>query len=368
LGNAAQRQAAVLVSNGFPVVVATKGERRTQRQDEATGVLVEEFDIKGEDSWLNPIRGDVDSYVSFLVESDFDIILMNAWQTWSTDLCLKNMEQIPGRKVLYSNCLSTNVFFQNQPLRSLVRYLLWRPYWWKLPERLRRLDGFIVTAAEGCDSRFDDLRVAQRLGLPFAVVPNVLSQDSLEYLQQPLVEYQYRTQLIAVGSYTWQKGHDFVLRSYALSKAKNRVPLKVFGQSFTAFTNLLRRLAESLGIRDEYLSFHEGVSGATLVEEYTHSVALLSGSHTECQPLVLLDSMATGTPFVARSTGCISTLAGGCGVRTECEAAGEIDKLITDDGEWARLSNAGRDEAKLRHHPDKVGQNLVAVLSEVLAR
>lgn len=362
-----QRQAAVLVANGFSVVVATSGTRRGQRWDEDSGALVEEFDVKGADSWLNPIRGDAASYMSFLTESDFDIVLMNAWQTWSTDLCLGNLKRIPGRKVLYSHCLSTNVFFQHQPLRSLIRYLLWRPYWWKLPEIFRQLDGFIVTAAEGSDSRFDDLRVARRLGLPFIVVPNALSQESLACLQQPAVEYNSRNQLIAVGAYCWQKGHDFVLRAYALSKAKNQIPLKVFGQSFSTFTNQLRTLAESLGIRSEYVSFHEGVSGAALVEEYTRSVALLSGSYTECQPLVLLDSMATGTPFVARSSGCIPTLSGGYGVRTEVEAASAIDRLITDGIEWARLSSAGRDGAELRYHPDKVGQNLVSALLGVVA-
>jgi glycosyltransferase involved in cell wall biosynthesis len=368
LGNAVQRQAAVLVANGFPVVVATSGELRGQHQDEDSGALVEEFDVKGADSWLNPIRGDVASYMRFLIESDFDVVLMNAWQTWSTDLCLGNLNRMSGRKVLYSHCLSTNVFFLHQPLHSLVRYLLWRPYWWKLPERLRQLDGFIVTAAEGCDSRFDDLRVARRLGFSFAVVPNALSQESLTCLQQPVVEYHSRKELIAVGSYSWQKGHDFVLRTYALSKAKNRVPLKVFGHSFSTFTDQLRRLAESLGIRGEYVSFHEGISGAALIEEYTRSVALLSGSHTECQPLVLLDSMATGTPFVARSTGCIPTLPGGCGVRTEVEAASIIDRLITDGIEWARLSGAGREGAELKHHPDRVGQNLISALLGVMAR
>lgn len=363
-----QRQAAVLVANGFSVVVATSGERRGQRRDEDSGALVEEFDVKGADSWLNPIRGDAAAYSSFLIESDFDIVLMNAWQAWSTDLCFGNLKQISGRKVLYSNCLSTNVFFPHQPLRSLVRYLFWRPYWWKLPERLRQLDGFIVTAAEGCDSRFDDLKVAQRLGIPFFVVPNALSQESLPYLQRPTVEYNSRKQLMAVGSYSWQKGHDFALRAYALSKAKNRVPIKIFGQSFSVFTAQLRRLADSLGISGEYVSFCEGVCGAALVAEYSRSFALLSGSHTECQPLVLLDSMATGTPFVARSSGCIPTLSGGYGVRTEAEAASAIDRLINDGVEWTRLSAAGRNGAELRHHPDKVGQDLVSALLKLVMR
>ena len=122
---------------------------------------------------------------------------------------------------------------------------------------------------------------------------------------------QERRQLIAVGAYHWLKGHDFSLQAYARSQAKNVVPIRLFGQCFTPYTDELRRLATQLGILDDFVSFYEGVSGADLLEECANSVALLSGSHTECQPLVLLDAMAVGTPFVARLTGCIPGLQGG---------------------------------------------------------
>lgn len=365
LGNVVQRQASVLVANGFNVVVATGGGQRAQRKDEESGALVEEFYVSGADSWLNPIRGDVNSYVSFLAESDFDIVLMNAWQTWSTDLCLRNLSKVSGRKVLFSHCLSTNVFFWKQPFRSFVRYLLWRPYWWKLSKRLRKLDGFIVNAEEGCDSRFDDLRVAQRLGIPYKVVSNALSPEAVACFEQAEPELRSRSYLIAVGSYHWQKGFDFAIRAYARSHAKNIIPLKVFGQHFSRYTEGLRKLALSLGISNEYLSFHEGVSGAALIEEYKHSIAMISGSHTECQPLVLLDAMATGTPFVARLTGCIQSLPGGVGVGSEVEAANAINRLIKDGVEWSRLSNAGRECAKMKHHPDNVGKVLVSALLAV---
>jgi 1,2-diacylglycerol 3-alpha-glucosyltransferase len=368
LGNAVQRQAAVLVRKGFDVVIATSGNKRGQRRDEGSGAWVEEFAVRGADSWLSPISGDVDSYKKYLIDSSFDVVLMNAWQTWSTDLCLLNLSRIRGRKILYSNCVSTNVFFWNQPVRSLIRYLLWRPYWWRLPKWLHQLDGFIVTASEGCDSRFDDLKVARRLNIPFEVVPNALSTSGVECLENPVVDVESRRDLIAVGSYDWQKGHDFVLRAYAMSKAKNVISLKVFGQSFSPFTDRLRALAKSLGIDSKYLTFHEGVSGSALLNEYARARAVLAGSYTECQPLVLLDAMAAGTPFVARASGCIPMLPGGDSVTTESEMASAIDGIVNDLDKWNALSGEGRDAAMLRHHPDKVGQSLVSALTMHVSR
>jgi glycosyltransferase involved in cell wall biosynthesis len=344
-------------------VVATGGQHRGQRRDEISGALIEEFDIQGADWWLNPIRGDTAGYVRFLVESDFDVVIMNAWQTWSTDLCLRSLGQINGRKILYSHCVSTNLLFRHQPIRSLIRYLLWRPYWWRLPAILLRLDGLIFLAHDGCDSRFDDLKLAQELGLPFHVVPNALPPAALEVLAHPVVARESRQQLIAIGSYNWQKGHDFVLRAYARSGAKNRIPLKLCGQTFSTYTADLRRLALELGIESEYLGFHEGLQGAALLEECQNSALLISGSHTECQPLVLLDAMATGTPFVARATGCISSLPGGVAVNNETEAARTMDRLLADDGEWTCRSAAGRAEVSARNHPTTIAGQLMAALA-----
>jgi len=123
----------------------------------------EEFAVRGSDSLLQPLRGDVAGYLNFLRTSEFDVVLLNAWQTWSTDVVLKNLSSIPGRKYLYSNCVSTNLILKKQPVRSALRYLAWRPYWMRMPGRMRRLDGLIFVAGQGCDSRFDDLRLAQKL-------------------------------------------------------------------------------------------------------------------------------------------------------------------------------------------------------------
>jgi glycosyltransferase involved in cell wall biosynthesis len=362
LGNAVQQQATALVANGISVVVATAGKERAERVDEVSGALVEEFDIQGADYFLNPIRGDVQSYTHFLAESDFDVVLMNAWQTWSTDLCLRNLQHIKGRKLLYSHCISTNMYFWKQPLRSLIRYLFWRPYWWRLPSLMRRLDGVVFLASSGSDSRFDDLRLAKKLGIPLHVVPNGLSPAAVMNLGRLKVAPETRGQLIAIGSYDWLKGHDFVLRAYARSSAKNRIPLKIFGQSHSAFTGRLQQLALGLGIEDGYVTFHEGVSGAPLLEECGRSIGLLSGSHTECQPLILLDAMASGTPFVARTTGCISSLPGGVAVKSEIEAAHAIDRLLSDRDYWSLLSEAGRGYVATNCDPASVGKDLVAAL------
>ncbi len=331
------------------------------------GFTVERFDVTGAAFPMNPIRGDVDGYRAFLETTSFDVVLMNAWQTWSTDVCLVNLARIKGRKILYSHGLATNIFLRPTPLRSALRYLLWRPYALRLPAMLKAIDAMFVLAPSGCDSRFDDLRLAQRLDVPVRVIPNALPAYALDEGGEPQ-GLSSRRYLLSVGAYHWSKGHDFVLRAYAASGAKNRIPLRFFGQEETPEIGRLRSLAGKLGVLAEYVSFGVGVSGERLIEEYRGAVALLSGSHTECQPLVLLDALATGTPFVARATGCIDSLPGGYAVRSETEAAAALDEWLASQAAWTEMSRAGRVAAMTRYHPEVVGGQLWNAICEQVPR
>lgn len=228
---------------------------------------------------------------------------------------------------------------------------MWRPYRWRLSKALRSLDGLIVLADHGCDSRFGDLALARKIGIKVEVVPNSVSAGAAKRAASAPVAKEKRGYVVAVGAYEWQKGHEFALKAYARSSAKNVIPLRLYGQRFTSFTDALKDLARRLGVDPHCFSVHEGFSGDELLTQMSGAVALVSGSYTECQPLVLLDAMSTGTPFVARATGCIPWLAGGVGVETLSEASQALDKLLSSDSCWQAVSDAGRAAVRARHAP-----------------
>ena len=366
LGNAVAQQAVYLKKSGYEVVVATGGSQCGSRLED--GIQVETFAVTGSDFWSQPIRGEIAAYTSFLLQNDWDFVLLNAWQNWATDLALRYLDEIPGRKFVYSHCISTNVFYSHQPIRSLLRYVAWRPYWWRLAGFMKRLDGVIFLACGGSDSRFDDLRLAKKCAVPHRIVANSLSPVAVETLARPFMPMLERNQLIAVGSYQWQKGFDFVIRAYAASKLRNRFALHLYGQTRSAYSVALRSLACQLGLSEERVVFHEGVSGEALMAAYCKARLVLSGSHTECQPLVLLDANASGTPFVARTTGCIANMAGGIAVHTWEEMARTLDMLMDSAQLWETLANSGRKAAQEIYHPNYTGRQLVDALTTLRRR
>ena len=361
LGNAVSVQAACLVQAGHEVVVATGGAERSTNQVE--GTRVETFAVTGADCWHQPIKGDVARYTAFLLGSDWDVVLMNAWQNWATDVALRHLEEIPGCKFVYSHCISTNVFYPHQPLRSVLRYLAWRPYWWRLAGIMQRLDGVLFLAAGGSDTRFDDLRLARKYAVPMRIVQNSISPAAMSVLHSPQLSTTARDRLIAVGSFRWQKGFDFVLRAYAASQANNKFALHLYGQEHSAYSVTLRALARRLGLREGTVVFHAGATGEELMAAYCQALLCLSGSHTECQPLALLDANAAGTPFVARTTGCIATMPGGAAVCSWREMAHEVDDLLGGGPRWQSLADAGRQAAMNFYHPSRTAKLLLDALT-----
>ena len=328
----------------------------------AEGIRVETFALTGVDSWHQRIQGEVATYTDFLRLNDWDVVLLNAWQNWATDLALRNLDKISGRCFVYSHCISTNTFYSDRPIRSLIRYLAWRHYWWRLPSLMKRLDGVLFLANGGSDSRFDDQKHARRCAVPLRVVPNSLSPAALEILARPSPPMHTRDRLMVVGSYQWQKGFDFVLRAYAASQGRHRFALHLYGQTHSEYSATLRSLSHQLGLSAESVVFHEGVSGEALLAAYCQARLVLSGSHTECQPLVLLDANAAGTPFVARMTGCIATMPGGVAIRTWGEMAHQLDLLTDGEQSWQSLSDAGRKAARDIYHPHRTGRQLLEAL------
>lgn len=363
LGNAVQQQAFYLGKLGISVTIATEGAKRNSRHDATTSATVEEFDVEICRSFSNPIAGIGKSYIDFLLSSKFDVILMNGWQNWATDLLIENLDAVRGRKYLYSHCISTNLYFHQQPVRSLARYLAWRPYWRKMPTMMAKMDGIIVLDEEGSDSRFDDLWLAKKHNIPVTIIPNCLTTEGMSSLRKSSNSFDARSFIISVGAYQWQKGFDFVLKAYAKSNAKNRIQLRFFGQNVTPYVKVLKKLERQFQISEGAVVYSENISGSELLSQYENALLFLSGSHTECQPLVLLDSISAGTPFVARNTGCIERIQGGAIVNTVDKASRRINELLGNSGEWERLSSEGRKAAQNKYHPEVIIPKLYRLIT-----
>jgi glycosyltransferase involved in cell wall biosynthesis len=278
---------------------------------------------------------------------------------------LASIANINGKVFVYSHCISTNTFYKADFFRSFFKYLLWRPYWWSLPKNLKKIDGLIFLSNHGCDSRFDDLRLCEKIGKYATFIPNVLPSYASDKVLPISAKLDDRNQILSVGSYDWFKGHDFSIKAYAESKYANKIPLKIFGQKFNKYTDVLRALAKKAGISSDFIQFYEGVASSALLEEYLKSVLIINGSYSECQPLVLLDAMATGVPFVSRKSGSIADFKGGICVTKVSDASMALNRIYSDIKLWESLSIAGKEYVEKNHEESVVVSKFIKFFDEI---
>src|SRR6266567_1231523 len=74
-----------LVELGHDVTVATT--KLSERKEKIiNGVKISEFDVSG--NLVRGLKGDIEKYENFLIESDFDVVVNFAAQQWATDISL----------------------------------------------------------------------------------------------------------------------------------------------------------------------------------------------------------------------------------------------------------------------------------------
>jgi glycosyltransferase involved in cell wall biosynthesis len=107
------------------------------------------------------------------------------------------------------------------------------------------------------------------------------------------------------------------------------------------FTGSLEQIYLSSIQGDKRVLFLEKLDKSLIRSAYRASDLFLCSSQSEVQPLVILDAMASGTPFISTDVGCVSELPGGIIVKSEQEMALNIRELLNDKEKHNELSKAG---------------------------
>ena len=103
-----------------------------------------------------------------------------------------------------------------------------------------------------------------------------------------------------------------------------------------------------------------------LPELYEQVLVVLSSSITEALSLVLLESMATGTPFVATNVGANSRLTGGFASNSNKKIAEFISKLANSEHVWNVYSKRGLDEIEIHHSHNLITNQMNNIVESVL--
>jgi L-malate glycosyltransferase len=324
-----QRVSEGLAARGHEVVVVTSGRHSSETRN---GVRVERFDVRGNDA--QGIQGDVDAALRYVDELRPDVVFNYAAQTWHADAFSARVAGPRPYRLVLAPCGF-----------SALHDPSFAGYFDALRERLPRYDGLVFHS-----SRYRDWDFAVGAGTPaeaMHVIPNAADDPAPQRTNDA-----GETVFVTVGSHVRGKGHgDFIaaVRSIAARTPARGVVVAPPRRGSDALRGCQPRcLLESLR-RDRPIRFVDGRAEGTVERELAAADVFLFPSTIECAPLVVLEAMAAGVPWVSYDVGNVRELPGGVVVRGLDELVDVGARLARSPDECERLGRAGESAWRERH-------------------
>lgn len=369
VANVVWAHATGLADRGYDVTVATNKDEDRHKLTLPQNLQIAEFDITG--SPLIGYSGSMSAFQEFVANFRGDVIMCHAWQNWCTDLAITVFERNQARKILishgvtvnsvylqslfshYSHSLgrsiktltSTGIRFGKVLIRSLQNWWAFRPYVRNMQNMMQKFDHLVFLTGMQDMDRFYDKSLAGKLRLDnWSVIPNGAwpekFADKLSDFRS-LYGISNKRLVLNVSNYIANKNQEMALRAFLRANPCNAV-LVFIGSEINDYTRRLQRIYEqhksSSSIR---VLFLEKVPQNTLNAAYKAADLFLFSSLSEVQPLVILEAMASATPFISTDVGCVRELPGGITVHSESQMAKQIRQLLDNPQLCNELAIAG---------------------------
>ncbi len=362
---------------GYDITVATGLEPAAQSFTYPPNVHVARFDVWGSGRRFRAggYHGDIEGYQRFIREFDGDAILCHAWQIWSSDLAIQAFTRVRAKKVMISH--GFNAASIRPTLRSAFNWLCWRSYVRELPEMLKAFDHSVFLTDRSDRRSFYDHGMIKRLGLKhYSVIPNGVYLDRFETAATHAQGFRERLgigrrpMILNVSNYMDGKNQEMAVRAFMRPDMKDAV-LVLIGSEINDYARSVQNICQSLkkpGQDSKQVFFLERQSQEDVAAAYCAADLFVCPSRHEVQPLVILEAIASGTPFISTDVGCVRDIPGGIIVKNVAEMADTMVMLLNDRERRDTLKNAGTQAARSLYNWQVVIKRYDALLERLCAR
>lgn len=340
-----------LIKYGHTVTVATSYKHR--KYTSHNGVNIKEFKIEG--GFGRYYKGEKKAYVDYVLSSDSDVIINECVQTWNSDLLFPHLSKIKAIKILHSHGFP---LFQSKT-RNPWANLKAKFYYRSLIHYLNIYDKVFILSSLGSEIpyfekyHFDNYKI-----LPNGVPHLIIAPEPKKLVANPL--------LLSISNFFPMKNQEFVLKAFY--KIQTHATLIFIGSSqLHGYLDYLKKLKNSFdqqyGKRN--VLFYDSLTRSETLSFLSDATLFLHGSKLEAFPIVILEAMATATPFVCTDVGNARELNGGIVIDDENKMAQAIDTLLTHQDKYVQYSNAGRNDILQHYNWNAIGNHLNSILNSL---
>lgn len=308
---------------------------------------VHQFRIEAGGNFWPKITGEASRFTAFLLNANADFVICHCWETWPTLLAERVFSQLGGRKILVSHGYTTHLWTPTtRPPWGLAAWVRRLPRVLRLIQNLFRYDAVVVLSKKRDLRRFLDHLVGRALQPQrIHIIPN--GTDIEAFCKRPdnigcLVKDDEKA-ILFVANYSPRKNQELALRAFRRMDQAGTA-LIFIGSEFNQYSRNIQRLDGELRTRQSKgrVIFLERVPRASVVAAYLDCEIVLLTAKAETQPIVLIEAMAAGKPFISTNTGCVGEMPGGVTANNEEEIAEELTRLLVHPDIARNIGLAGQ--------------------------
>lgn len=327
-----QNIAEELVRQGHEVTVLIScNNKERERLDNFNGVSLKYYNLYTE---KDKIIGNKDVYVKKLKElcKGIDVLVNVSVHSALTDAVLPYIQEMKCKTVLYLHGIYEFKWSEKDKssfLRSFSKIYYntrRRSFYSKLYKYARNYDLIVHLSEEDAS-----LQYMKKHGINQNIVIHNAAERSFF---EPAVSECNEKYFLQVANYAEHKNQEFSLQAFYKADCKD-IKMIYIGAQENEYYRSLQKMNEKLAVKfgKKEVEFLTGVSREDTIEKFKHATAVILSSRVEKFPMVLVEGLACGVPFISTDCGSVKTLPGGFIVNSIDEMALQMENILNTKDE-----------------------------------
>ena len=336
---------------GWEITVYTSG-KISNDWEIVNGVTVRSYELLGDRVGNMAGCAEAKRYVKDVLSGKHDVLVIQCWDSWNSILLIPHLQTLSCPLVYISHGYGRHIYAFSKSLSiGIWNWMKW--LWWslsKLPKLMNAGRKLVFLSNRKDFGRFIDHHMANILKHPgITMIPNSFDEKEFD-VDRGHFRARYGlskdvTIFLSVANYSERKNQILALEAFHDTTFSNAV-LIFIGSEFNEYFSKLQKVHDlrCQGVAAGNVIFLQGISRSETIQAYVDSNCFVLSAKAETQPIVLLEAMGAGIPWISTDTGCVQEMPGGVVVNSKKSMTIAMQRIATDRNYATAI--VGKDKAE----------------------